>query len=99
MFQSMATGLGYEVFVRQENAIIGRPDSRPTLVEIQCPTLVLCGREDQVTPPEVHEELAAGIAGARLEIIAECGHLSPLEQPEKVTGILRDWLSGLVRPQ
>jgi pimeloyl-ACP methyl ester carboxylesterase len=98
MFQSMATGLGREVFVRQQRAIIGRADSRPTLADIKCPTLVLCGREDLVTPPDVHRELAAGIAGARLEIIEECGHLLPLEQPEKVTGILRDWLSELVSP-
>jgi pimeloyl-ACP methyl ester carboxylesterase len=98
MFQSMATGLGREVFVRQQRAIIGRADSRPALASIKCPTLLLCGREDLVTPLDVHEELAAGIAGARLEIIEECGHLLPLEQPEKVTGILRDWLSELPRP-
>lgn len=98
MFQSMATGLGREVFVRQQRAIIGRADSRPALASIKCPTLILCGREDLVTPLDVHEELAAGIAGARLEIIEECGHLLPLEQPEKVTGILRDWLSELARP-
>ena len=101
VFQSMASGLGYEVFVRQQRAIIGRADSRPTLAGIKCPTLILCGREDLVTPPEVHHELAAGIPGARLEIIEECGHLLPLEQPEQVTAILRDWLServGAPRP-
>ncbi|NMG29657.1 alpha/beta fold hydrolase [Aromatoleum evansii] len=98
VFQSMATGLGREVFVRQQRAIIGRADSRPTLASIRCPTLVLCGRDDLVTPPDVHRELAAGIAGAQLEIIEECGHLLPLEQPEQVTGILRGWLSDLVRP-
>ena len=99
VFQSMATGLGYEVFVRQERAIIGRADSRPTLADIKCPTLVLCGRQDLVTPPAVHRELAAGIAGARLEIIEECGHLLPLEQPEQVTEILRDWLSEVAGTQ
>ncbi|NMG73495.1 alpha/beta fold hydrolase [Aromatoleum diolicum] len=98
VFQSMATGLGQEVFVRQQRAIIGRADSRPSLASIRCPTLVLCGREDLVTPPEVHEELVAGIAGAQLAMIEECGHLLPLEQPEQVTTILRDWLSELVSP-
>lgn len=96
MFQSMATGLGPEVFVRQERAIIGRVDSRPTLASIRCPTLILCGREDLITPPDVHSELAAGIAGAQLVIIEECGHLLPLEQPEQVTTILRDWLTELI---
>ncbi|MCZ4304789.1 alpha/beta hydrolase [Zoogloeaceae bacterium G21618-S1] len=95
MFQSMATGLGAEVFERQQRAIIGRADSRPTLAAIKCPTLIVCGRDDQVTPPEVHRELAARIPGARLEIIEECGHLVPLEQPEQVTELLRDWLGEL----
>lgn len=94
-FQSMAVSLGYEVFVRQQKAIIGRPDSRPSLSAIRCPALVLCGADDALTPPALHRELAAGIAGARLEIIEECGHLSPLEQPEKVEAILRDWLASL----
>ena len=99
MFQSMATGLGAEVFVRQQRAIIGRPDSRPSLATIRCPTLVLCGREDLVTPPDVHQELVAGIVGAQLEIIEQCGHLLPLEQPTQVTAILRTWLADLlIRP-
>ena len=95
MFQSSANGLGKEVFVRQERAIIGRIDSRPGLARIKCPTLVICGREDVITPPAVHEELVAAIPGAKLEIIEHCGHLSPLEQPEQVTGILRNWLRTL----
>lgn len=98
VFQSMATGLGYEVFVRQQRAIIGRADSRPTLADIECPTLVLCGQDDLITPPDVHHELAAGISGARLHAIEECGHLVPLEQPEQVTGLLRDWLAALAVP-
>jgi pimeloyl-ACP methyl ester carboxylesterase len=95
MFQSSANGLGKEVFVRQERAIIGRSDSRPGLARIKCPTLVICGREDVITPPAVHEELVAAIPGAKLEVIENCGHLSPLEQPGQVTEILRDWLRTL----
>jgi len=101
MFQQMAAALGREVFVNQERAIIGRPDSRPTLAAIRCPTLVLCGRDDVVTPPEVNREVAERIAGARLEILDDCGHLVPLEQPERLTQILREWLCdvyGLPRP-
>lgn len=96
MFQSMATGLGREVFDRQQQAIMGRSDSRPSLATIRCPTLIVCGRDDQVTPPEVHEELAKGIAGSRLEILDNCGHLAPLEQPERVTELLREWLKAVV---
>lgn len=95
VFQSMATGLGNEIFERQQRAIMGRVDSRPTLAGIKCPTLVMCGRQDALIPLEVQHELAAAIPGARLEIIDECGHLLPLEQPEHVTRILRDWLIEL----
>lgn len=100
VFHSMATGLGYEAFVRQQRAIIGRQDSRPTLKSIKCPTLVLCGREDLLTPVDIHRELAAGIGKAQLKVIENCGHLSPLEQPEQVTEILREWLDeiGLTSP-
>ena len=93
---SMATALGREVFVRQERAIIGRADSRPTLAGIRCPALVICGRQDRLTSPEVHEEIVAGIPGAQLVVIEECGHLSPLEQPEKLTTLLHDWLYELL---
>lgn len=95
VFHSMATALGVEVFVRQQHAIIGRADSRPTLKDIHCPTLVLCGRQDLVTPLEEHQTLTSGIAGAQLKVIETCGHLTPLEQPAQVTEILREWLSTL----
>jgi pimeloyl-ACP methyl ester carboxylesterase len=73
---------------------MGRPDSRPDLANIRCPTLVLGGKQDAVTPPEVMEEIAAGIGGARLVLLDRCGHLSPLEQPEQVTAAMAAWLTG-----
>lgn len=95
VFQSMANTLGYEVFVRQQEAIIGRADSRATLKTIKCPTLVVCGREDLVTPVEVHREMATAVDGAQFKIIDTCGHLSPLEQPEQVTRIIGDWFAEI----
>lgn len=95
LFHSMATNLGYGVFVRQQHAIIGRADSRPTLKNIKCPTLVLCGKEDLVTPLADHREMVAAIDGAKLHVIETCGHLTPLEQPDQVTEILREWLITL----
>lgn len=94
VIQSMATGLGKEVFERQQRAIMGRPDSRPTLAEIKCPTLVICGRDDVITPPELAEEMASGIKHAELRIIEQCGHLSTLDQPEEVSRLLVDWIKG-----
>ena len=94
VIQSMASGLGAEVFARQQRAIIGRPDSRPTLASITCPTLVICGQDDLITPPELAAEIAEGIRHANLEIVADCGHLSPLDQPQAVSALLLDWIKG-----
>lgn len=92
MVFGMAHAVGPEAFVRQEETIIGRPDSRRDLPSISCPTLVLCGREDALTPLPLHEEMASLIPGSRLCVIEECGHLSTLERPEAVTAAMREWL-------
>jgi pimeloyl-ACP methyl ester carboxylesterase len=80
-------------FERQQRAIIGRPDNRPLLAQIRCPTLIIVGAEDRMTPVKVAEEIQRGIAGSRLEVIPDCGHLSTLERPEAVNRALADWLS------
>jgi pimeloyl-ACP methyl ester carboxylesterase len=90
----MAKNTGKEAFVRQERAIMSRTDSLPWLRTIACPTLVLCGRQDALTPLERHEEMARAIAGSKLEIIEDCGHLSTLERPAEVNAALRRWLAG-----
>lgn len=91
---SMAERVGRDAFLRQQKAIIGRIDSRVSLATIKCPTLVLRGREDILTPPALAAEIAAGIPRARLDLIDHCGHLSTMEQPEAVTAELRQWLTG-----
>jgi pimeloyl-ACP methyl ester carboxylesterase len=92
--RSMARNIGKDAFIRQEHAIISRADSLGLLATIACPALVLCGRQDALTPLARHEEIAAGIKGARLEIIEDCGHLSTLEKPAEVNSALRRWLSA-----
>ena len=71
-----------------------RADSRPLLAQIRCPTLVLCGREDQILPLQLSEEMAAGIAGAKLVVLEGAGHMAPLEQPDGVTQAMREWLQA-----
>ena len=90
----MGADTGTEAFKRQQTALMSRPDSSPLLASIRCPTLVLVGREDALTPPELSREIAAGIPGAKLEIIADCGHLSTMEQPAAVNRALRAWLTA-----
>ena len=89
----MASEIGAEGFVREQQAILARPDSRHMLVDIEVPTLVIVGRQDQSTPLPRSQEMAADIANARLVIIEECGHMSPLEKPAEVSAELRRWLS------
>ncbi len=92
-YLAMCHDVGPEAYVRQQKAIMGRADSRPLLPTIRCPTLVLVGAQDEATPPVLSEEIAAGISGARLVKLPECGHLSTLEQPEAVTKELVAWMS------
>jgi pimeloyl-ACP methyl ester carboxylesterase len=94
LFRQMAEETGAEGFIRQQTAIMSCPDSRPTLVDIRCPTVVLVGDGDELTPPELAVEMANGIAGARLVTVPECGHASALERPERVTAALMEWLEG-----
>lgn len=92
--KSMATNVGKDAFVRQQRAIMGRANSLPLLASIDCPALVLCGRQDALTPPARHEEIAAGIKRAHLAIVEDCGHLSTLEKPAEVNAALRLWLNA-----
>ena len=92
--QDMAADVGKDAFLRQQRAIMGRPDSRPDLGAIACPTLVLAGREDQLTPPEPQLEMAHAIPDATLVLLPRCGHLAPLERPEAVARQLLAWLDG-----
>jgi pimeloyl-ACP methyl ester carboxylesterase len=88
----MAETIGKAAFLRQQKAIMGRPDGRGDLARISCPTLVLCGRQDALTPVALHEEIADLIPGSRLAVIEDCGHLSTLEKPRSVSAAMRQWL-------
>ena len=89
----MAAEVGADGFCREQTAMIGRPDSRPLLVDIKVPTLVLVGRQDIATPLVRAEEMAADIGHSQLVVIEKCGHMAPLEKPAEVTAALRRWLT------
>jgi pimeloyl-ACP methyl ester carboxylesterase len=84
-----------ELFEAQIQALLGRPDATAILIDVGCPTLVLCGREDAWSPVSRHEEIAALIDGSRLVIVPDCGHMSTLERPAAVSSALRDWLGSI----
>jgi pimeloyl-ACP methyl ester carboxylesterase len=88
----MGADVGADAFIRQQTAVMSRPDSRPTLAWIRCPTLVLTGDEDNTIPNALSSEMANGIPGARLVILANCGHLPQPEQPQACADALVEWL-------
>lgn len=70
-------------------------DGRGALAGIGAPTLVVAGADDGITPVAQSEELATGIAGARLEVVAKAGHQVPLEQTATFDGLLTSFAEGL----
>ena len=88
----MGEDIGPEAFVRQQMAVMSRPDSRSALAWIKCPTLVLTGDEDNAVPNSLSVELANGIPGAKLVILPDCGHLPQLELPQATADALVEWI-------
>ncbi len=89
--RGMAEANGAAAFENQQEAIIARPDSRPDLAGIKIPTLIIVGEGDQITPPEVAQEMHAGIEGSRLVVAPKSGHLALLEHPDVVHAALKEW--------
>jgi len=89
----MAEDLGAELFVRQSRAMQKRPDLQRTLRVVRVPALILCGETDPVTPIRRHEFMAHLMLNAKLEVVPKAGHLPALENPNKVSELLRDWLT------
>jgi pimeloyl-ACP methyl ester carboxylesterase len=90
--EAMNDRLGAALYRSQQEAIIARADNRPLLSTISCPCLVICGTHDQRTPPVCSWEIASAIVGADLHLLAECGHCSPIEDPDAVNALLEAWL-------
>jgi pimeloyl-ACP methyl ester carboxylesterase len=82
-----------EIFAAQVRALLARLDASAVLEQIRCPALLLTGREDGWSGPAQHAAMSAKIAGSRLMIIPDCGHMSMMERPAEVTAALRTWLA------
>lgn len=92
----MAADTGAETFLRQQRAIMTRPDSRRSLGAIRVPTLVVRGAQDGITTPAHVDEIVGGISNARFEEIPDCGHLPTLEKPQTTNRLLAAWLAEQV---
>jgi pimeloyl-ACP methyl ester carboxylesterase len=91
--KAMAGRVGGPAFLRQQRAILGRPDSCPLLPSIAMPTLVAVGDSDALTPPAESQAINAAIPGSRLHVFEACGHLPAMERPDETTALLRSWLT------
>ena len=73
-------------------AIMSRTDTTESLQKIALPVLVLCGSFDALTPPAMMGVMAEKIKGYQFAVIPRAGHLSPLENPECVNDLIKDFL-------
>lgn len=92
---AMAESLGPEVFVRQSEALMNRPDQCETLRQFNGPTLILCGEEDLLCPLERHTLMKELIPHSNLHILAGAGHLTTLEKPTDTCNAMAQWLETL----
>jgi pimeloyl-ACP methyl ester carboxylesterase len=86
---------GAQQLIRQNRAVIERPDARLHLPQVACPTLVMCGDCDQLTPFDNSHEIAALVPHAELRLIPACGHMLTMEKPEVVNAELARWLASV----
>jgi len=90
----MAMDLGPDVFVRQSRALQTRRDQCETLKGVKVPTLILCGADDSLCPPERHQLMQSHIAGSKLAVVEGAGHLPVLENPTVTNQLLKLWMAG-----
>jgi pimeloyl-ACP methyl ester carboxylesterase len=91
---AMAERVGADGFARQQQAILSRPDGREDLRRVTQPVLCLCGAQDAITPPKVHQEMVDLLPQGTLVVVENCGHLSTLERPNEVSDHLRAWIQS-----
>ena len=95
-YLDMVLRVGTAQLIRQNRAVMARPDARVHLPALRCPVLLVCGESDSLTPPEGTREIAALVPQAELHLLPLCGHMLTMEQPAAVNALLIDWLARLV---
>ncbi len=93
--KTMLTEVGANTAASQTRAIAGRGDHSALMRQLQAPTLIVCGRQDKVTPPELSQEAADQMSGAQLHWLDDTGHMSPLERTAPLAELITQWLARL----
>lgn len=99
LIETMATSLGHSTFGRQTEMALQRPDYRPMLHAVRCPTLVVAGTEDRLCPPEVQQALHAALPNCALHMIPGSGHLALVEKPGEVAAAVAAWVHTVLQAQ
>ena len=90
----MAEAHGVEAFAAQIEALAERPDASEALSSLDCPVLILGGRDDPLCPPRSQRDMLQQARRGQLVLLEDCGHFSLLEQPTRVSRALLDWLAA-----
>ncbi|WP_417741769.1 alpha/beta fold hydrolase [Salipiger sp.] len=99
MLMDMAQTLGAETFKRQVRVLQRRRDQQGTLRKLRVPVTVVCGAHDTLHPEKRQSFLAELIPGAKLEVVEEAGHLLPLEAPDRLSDLIREWMREPMPPR
>jgi len=83
-----------DIFEDQQRALLDRPDAAPVLRGLRCVTWILCGRNDAWSPLPQHQDIQAQVAGSKLVVIEDSGHMTTVERPDAVTEAMRGWLAA-----
>jgi len=92
--EAMAENVGIDRLTLQLKALVQGGDLRGELENVDCPTLILCGNADRLLPIDLSREIASGIRQSKLVTIKDAAHLLPLERPDTVSELMRQWLTG-----
>ena len=90
----MMKGASPDVVIKGMKALRDRHAETPYLSDIAVPTLVVAGDQDKRTKASMMQKFAAQIPNSTYKLIKDCGHVSPIEQPEILSALLGDWLNA-----
>ncbi|WP_163835985.1 alpha/beta fold hydrolase [Spartinivicinus ruber] len=93
LIKQMEQDAGEQVFINQLTATLNRENREPLLSNIQQPTLLVAGKQDQIAPYKAVSTMASLVPDSELHILENCGHMIPLEQPQPLTDILKEWIT------
>ena len=91
----MAKNIGRLGFINQQKLILSRKSSVQDFQYYDVPALIVSGSMDSITPPSLHEEMVENLKKGTLVTIDNCGHLSPIDQPEALSAVLECWLKNV----